>query len=89
MNIRLVEKSSRSIISTARAYGSTNCNNARWPERNFKDVVSYKLRNSGRQDYEILVMSAPTVDISNLDTSSLGPDVLKQKVISSCKNIII
>ena len=90
-NLRLVEKSSKCIISSARAYSSTNENTARWPEKNFQNVVNNKLRNPGRQQYDILVMSAPTVDITNLDTSRLGPngllDLLEQKVVSSCQNM--
>ena len=91
-NLRLVEKSSKCNISTARAYSSTNDKNARWPEKNFQDVVSHSLINPGRQEYDILVMSAPTVDITNLDTSKLGSngatDHLEQKVISSCQNMV-
>ena len=86
-NLRLVEKSGKCVIRSARAYSSTNDNTARWPERNFQDVVHKNLANPGRHEYDILVMSAPTVDITNLFPNS-SSDYLEQKVINSCKNML-
>ena len=49
------------------------------------------LANPGRDDYDVLVMSAPTVDITNLDTSKLvstdNNDLLQEKVMLSSHNM--
>ena len=50
-----------------------------------------KLQNPGRGNFDVLVMSSPTVDISNLDTSQLTPSdstgVFQQKVKESSQNL--
>ena len=45
--------------------------NARWPKKNFKDIVNHSLKHPGTENIDVLVMSAPTVDITNLNTSNL------------------
>ena len=90
-NMRMLENDGSCRIRTARAYSSVYNDAARWPKYNFTDVVNYNLGNPGREDYEMLVMSAPTVDITNLDTTKLTPsgntEYYKQEVIMSCRNM--
>ena len=69
--IRKVEISQNCRVRIGRAYSSVHNVNARWPERNFKDIVNYALKHPGRENFDVLVMSAPTVDITNLNTSNL------------------
>ena len=86
-----LEEFSNTRIRTARAYSSVFDKRARWPKQNFTDVVKNNLKNHGRQQYDVLVMSAPTVDISNLDTSKLQPtdntEILQQNVVISAQNM--
>ena len=86
-----LEYSSNCRIKTVRAYSSVHDENAKWPQYNFTDVVKRALNNPGREEYDMLVMSAPTVDITNLNTSKLGPrdntKVFQQKVIVSSQNM--
>ena len=86
-----VELNSKSRVVTAKAYSSVYDVNARWPKQNFSEVVKNNLENQGRDNYDVLVMSAPTVDISNLDTSKLTSNdstkIYKQKVIESSHNM--
>ena len=53
------------------------------------DVTGEEL---GRANYDHLVLSAPTVDITNLDTSKVKPsddtEPLKKKVAASCQNMM-
>ena len=89
-NLRIVERASGCRIRSTRAYSSHHDVNARWPDKNFRKVVRENLTNPGSEDYEVLVMSAPTVDISNLDTnmtSNNSTESLEQKVIESSKNM--
>ena len=85
------EKASNCRISTARAYSSVHDRQARWPEHNFQDVVKYALAHPGREEYDVLVMTAPTVDITNLDTAKVSPkdstEVYQQMIISSTQNM--
>ena len=64
---------------------------ARWPGSNFTDVARHALQNPGRDEVDVLVLAAPTVDISNLDTSKLKPtdktEALQHKVTLSCQNM--
>ena len=90
-NMKILEKDNNCRLRTARAYSSVYDDAARWPEYNFTDIVNYNLGNPGREEYEMLVMSAPTVDITNLDTTGLAPsgntEYYKQEVIMSCQNM--
>jgi hypothetical protein len=53
--------------------------------------VKNALDNPGLENFDVLVMSAPTVDITNMDTSKLTPadnnDIYQQEVIVSSKNM--
>ena len=75
-------------IKTSKAYSSGFDKAAKWPEYNFTDVVKKEL---GNKAYDCLVMSAPTVDITNLDTSKLSQSdnstFYQQKVFMSCQNM--
>ena len=86
-----VENSGNLRIRTARAYSSVYDQKARWPEANFTDCVKFALEHPGRDKFDILVMSAPTVDITNLDTSKVSPndntEILQERAIESAKNI--
>ena len=79
-------------IKTARAYSSVADVKAKWRKYNFTDVVNYNLRNPGVDSVDILVMSAPTVDITNMDTAKLQSTEntwgLQEKAIESSKNML-
>ena len=79
-------------IKTARAYSSVADVKAKWPKYNFTDVVNNNLRNPGVDSVDILVMSAPTVDITNMDTAKLQSTEntwgLQEKAIESSKNML-
>ena len=78
-------------IKTARAYSSILDNEAKWPKHNFADVAKHALKKPGRDQVDVLVMSAPTVDISNLDTTKVQQmdktDIFQQKATLSSKNM--
>ena len=91
-SVKKLEDFGKSRIKTARAYSLTHDECARWPAKNFSDVVKTALADPGRDDYDVLVMSAaPTVDITNLDTSKLvssdNTDQLQEKVMISSQNM--
>ena len=85
-NLRKLEKSRKIRIRSAKAHSSVKDNNAKFPAKNFKDVVSENLKNPGREKYDVLVMSAPTVEKTNLDPSQLT--TIDDKVAQSSKNMI-
>ena len=62
-----------SKVRTNQAYSSGYDETARWPEYNFTACVDYTLKNPGSENFDVLLMSAPTVDISNMDTSKMNP----------------
>ena len=84
----IVEMEMDCTIKTANAYSSIEDKNAFWPKRNFTDVVKAKL---AKVPTDCLVMSAPTVDISNIDTSGLkqsdSTDKYQKMVNESCRNM--
>jgi hypothetical protein len=86
-NLRIVEESRKCRIRSVRAYSSVHDKNARWPEKNFSSVVKLNLKKHGKEEFDTLVMTSPTVDITNLDTVKLGPndstEALEQKAIAS------
>ena len=90
-SIQHLEYSGNCRIKTVRAYSSVHDVNAKWPQYNFTDVVKRAIDNPGKDEYDVLVMSAPTVDITNLDTSRLGPtdntELYQQNVIVSSQNM--
>ena len=66
---------------------------ARFPGSNVEDVTAKALDEAPLGDkYEHIILSAPTVDITNLDTSQIKPedniDILKQEIVKSCKNMM-
>ena len=67
-----MEKIANCRIRTQKAYGSIFDVNARWPQKNITDVTNEALNNTRVDDpFSTLILSAPTDDISNLDTSKL------------------
>ena len=87
-----LEKATNSRIRTVKAYSSVHNDKARWPHKNIADVTTAALLDTHEDDeFTQLILSAPTVDISNLDTSKLTPndntELFKQSVVISCKNI--
>ena len=86
-NLRIVEKSLNCRIKSTKAYSSTKDDTSKWPKKNFNDVVAHSLKNPGIEEYNVLVMSAPTVDITNIDTNESTKEEAEQKVINSSKNM--
>ena len=88
-NFRKVEIVTNSTIKTAKAYSSVWDKSARYKELNVTDVVKNELKNAS---FNHLVLAAPTVDISNIDTAKVKPtdntDAFKQKIGISCENMI-
>ena len=86
-----LEHFSNCRIRTAKAYSSVYDSQAKWPEYNFTDAVKYYLDHPGREHFDVLVTSAPTVDITNLNTSQLtaneNTDYFHQRVIVSSQNM--
>ena len=83
-----IEKEVNVTIKTAKAYSSNEDIKALWPDRNFTKVVKNEL---AKHPSDCLVMSAPTVDITNIDTSKLtendNTDIYQQMVYVSCVNM--
>ena len=87
-----IEKTMNCRVKTMKAYSSVYDTKARWPQKNFMDVTPAALCATNVNDeFAQLILSAPTVDISNLKTSNLKPNdktmVFHQNVIVSCKNM--
>ena len=79
-------------MTTAKAYSSIEDNRARWPRKTVQDVTNKYLDVVSKDDtFEHLVLGAPTVDITNLDTYRTKPEdnteFFKQEVIVSCQNM--
>ena len=88
-----LEWATKCRMRTVKAYSSAKNGTARWPSKNFADVTPPALWDTREDDpYTHLVLSAPTVDISNLDTSKLTDndnlEEFHEHVILSCKNMI-
>ena len=93
VEFRKLERASNVRITTKKAFSSVKNVNARWPESNFTDVTRNELNNVAHgDDYNVVVLSAPTVDITNLDTvnvkASENIEFFKQEVFISTKNMI-
>ena len=86
LNFKYLETSIKCQIESVRAYSSVMDENARWPSKNFTDVVTQYLR--GRRPFNVVVMSAPTVDITNLNTKRLTQRQCEERAIESSKNMI-
>ena len=77
-----------SRIKTVPAYSSVYNSSARWPEHNFTDVVNNALENPGRDNFDVLIMSAPTVDISTANLNPLdNTEAFQQQIIVSAQNM--
>ena len=92
VDIAAVEMETQSRIRTKKAYSSIHDTRARWPCKNFSDVTPDALADTFEDDeFSQMVLSAPTVDISNTDTSRLRTsdniEVYKQKIAISCENM--
>ena len=88
-NFNIIERVTNSTIKTSKAYSAAWDNGARFKHQNVTAVVKNELEKA---PFDHLVLSAPTVDITNLDTSSAKSedptDVFKKKVELSCKNMM-
>ena len=88
MEFPIVEGDASCVIKTAEAYSSVYDNTAKWPENNFTKVAKEEL---AKKPFDCLVMSAPTVDITNIDTSNLkqsdNTTRYQEIVLISCQNI--
>ena len=88
-NVRHIDLVTNTTIKTAKAYSSAWDASARFKEKNVKDVVKNEMKAG---NFNHIVLAAPTVDISNLDTAKAKPsddtDTFKQKIVTSCQNMI-
>ena len=88
-NYRRIEAVTNTTVKTTKAYSSAWDKSARYKEMNITDVSKKELKNS---TFDQVVLAAPTVDISNLNTvnakASDDMDVFKQKVGTSCENMM-
>ena len=80
LSLREVEAQQHCRIYSAGAESSVYSNVARWPKQNFTDVVKSRLQNQGRDKFEVLIMSAPTCDITNLDVNISQTALNKEKL---------
>jgi hypothetical protein len=91
-DVVFLERATQSRIRTKKAYSSTHDKNARWPKKNATDGTPVALSETPKEDeFSHLVLAAPTVDISNIDTSKVTAndniEDFKQKMVISCRNI--
>ena len=90
-SLRKIEEFQNCRVQSARAYSSVFDKNARWPKQNFSDVVRHSLQKSERDCPDILLLSAPTVDVSNMNTANLTAihqtEPLKKKAMKSSQNM--
>ena len=94
VTVEALENATQSKFTTARAYSSihdTEANTAkhaaRFPLSNFADVVPAML---GKDDYQLLVLQAGSVDITNLktkDNPSKYLEYYRQETVMSAKNL--
>ena len=92
-NFADLEIGSHTRIKLVKAYSSVEDSRARWPLKNFSDVTPAALLTTHKEDpFSHLILAAPTVDISNLNTSKLtsndNTEVYKQHVAISCQNML-
>ena len=92
-NFARLEKVTKSRIRTVKAYSSVEDIKARFAHKNFSDITPSVLIDTFEEDaYTHLVLAAPSVDISNMNTARLTAkdniEVFKQNVISSGHNMI-
>ena len=92
-DIAYLERETQSRIRTKKAHSSVGDNGARWPHKNITEVTQEALVDTHEEDkFTHLIISAPTVDITNLNTRELSKndniEVYKQKVAISCENVV-
>ena len=92
VSMRKVEKDLNTRVKTVKAYSAVEDLKSRFPSKNFTDVTPAALKDTREDDkYTELVLGAPTVDITNMNTKYLTRDdsieVFEQKVIISCENM--
>ena len=92
-DIAKIERETNTRIKTETAYSSIHDGRSRWPNKNFNDLTPAVLGNVYEGDeFTHLILSAPTVDISNIDatkvTSEDNIEVYKQKIAISCENML-
>ena len=75
VNLRHVEKALKCRIRSVKANSS----------KNFKNVVDFHLKNPGREEFDSVVMSAPSMDITNIFVHS--KEEAEKVVVNSCKNM--
>ena len=87
-NFSQVEMVTNTTIKTAKAYSSSRDERARFKELNVMDVVKNEQKKGV---FHQIVLGAPTVDISNIDTTKIKPshntDVFMKMVRVSCQNM--
>ena len=87
--VRKIEVVTDTTIKTAKAYSSVFDQSARFKHQNINDVTKKELRDA---PFDHVVLAAPTVDISNLNTENVkatdNVDGFKEKVRISCKNMM-
>ena len=93
VNMGKVEKDTNSRVKTVKAYSAVEDLKSRYPSKNFTDVTPAALKDTREEDkYTELVLAAPSVDITNINTGNLNGDdnieVFEQKVIISCQNML-
>ena len=91
-DIAFIETETQSRIKTKRSYSSIKDSAARWPLKNTTDVTPIALVETFEEDkFSHLVLSAPSVDITNMNTKNIKDDddveAFKQKIAKSCENI--
>ena len=92
-NFAHIERQTNTRIKSTKAYSTVKDERARYPIKNFTDVTPAELYNTHEEDeFSHLILGAPSVDISNLDTKSLKPtdsiEVYKQNTFVSCQNMM-
>ena len=93
VNFPKIESRTSTRIRTKKAYSAAFDTTAKYPHKNVVDVTKDALEDTPLDDkYSQLVIGAPSVDITNLDTSNVrekdNVEVFKQKIHVSCQNII-
>ena len=92
VNFAYLERETSSRIKTSKAYSAIKDSQSRFPNKNVTDVAKEALANTHEADaFTHVVLGAPSVDITNMDTSKLidsdSIEVYKQNVFLSCQNI--
>ena len=92
-NFAQIEKQTKTRIKSTKAYSAVKNEGSRYPIENFTDVTERELFNTPEEDeFTHLVLGAPTVDISDLETSKLKSndniEIYKQNTFISCQNML-